>query len=122
MTRGFRITLADDDDKFLFVMHHLLHQRFQGCSFASFTNPEDALQHVVNSGTDILITDHGMGRMSGTELIKSLRLKGSTLPIIMVSGNQDAEREAMDAGASEFLDKNLVVKHLVNRVEKYLIS
>lgn len=120
MTRGFRITMADDDDKFLFITQHLLSQAFPGTSFAAFTNAEDALHHILNSGTDLLITNHGMGRMSGTELIKILREKDYKIPIIMVSGNQDAEAEAMEAGANEFLNKNLILKHLVKRAEKYL--
>jgi len=38
----------------------------------------------------------------------------------MVSGNEDAEKEAMDAGANEFLHKDLVMQRLVERVKHYL--
>lgn len=120
MAPGLRFTLADDDDKFLFVLHHLLAHAFPGSSIASFSNAGDALNHILNTGTDFLITDHAMGSMSGTELIQEVRRKQSAIPIIMVSGNQDAEREALDAGANEFLHKNLILKHLVEHVKKYL--
>jgi FixJ family two-component response regulator len=120
MARGLRFTLADDDDKFLFVMHHLLAQAFPGSSIASFSNAGDALNHILNTGTDFLITDHAMGLMTGTELIQELRRKQCAVPIIMVSGNHDAEREALDAGANEFLHKDLVLKHLVEHVKQHL--
>ncbi len=122
MTRGIRFTLAEDDESFLFIMQHVITHAFPGSSFASFTNAEDALQHILNTGTDLLVTNHGMGRMSGTELIRELRHKKYEIPIIMVSGNPNAEKEAIDAGASEFLNKDLVLTHLADRLKHYLFS
>ena len=122
MTNHFRFTLADDDDKFLFIMHHLLTQGFPGSSIASFSNAEDAWHYVLGSGADLVITDHSIGSMTGTDLIKELRKRRLPVPIIMVSGNEAARKEAMDAGANEFLHKDLVLDHLVERVNHYLIS
>jgi len=120
MARGLRFTLADDDEKYLFLVHHLLSQAFPGASIASFSNPGDALQYILNVGTDILITDHGMGPISGTELIQELRKQGSTIPIIMVSGDAEAQKEAHEAGASEFLHKNIALKELLDEVKQLL--
>lgn len=120
MKNDFRFTLADDDDKFLFIMHHLLMQNFPGSSIASFSNAEDALHYVLDSGADLVITDHTMGSMTGTQLIKELRKAKMRLPIMMISGDEDAQKEALDAGASEFLHKNLVLGWLVDRVKFYL--
>jgi DNA-binding response OmpR family regulator len=120
MAHGLRFTLADDDDNFLFIMHHLVAHAFSGSSVASFSNAGDALNHILNAGTDFLVTDHGMGSMSGTELIQELRRQHRTIPIIMVSGNRNAEREALDAGANEFLHKDLVLEHLIEHVKKHL--
>lgn len=35
-----------------------------------FSNAKDALAHIRDRGTDILITNHGMGKMTGTDLIR----------------------------------------------------
>jgi DNA-binding NtrC family response regulator len=120
--KTFRFTLADDDDRFLFIMHHLLSENFPGSSVASFSNAEDALHHIENSGTDILVTDHAMGSMTGTQLIEELRKEHFKIPIIMVSGNKEAENEAFEAGASEFLHKDLVMDRLVERVKSYILA
>src|SRR4051812_4767400 len=120
MARGLRFTLTDDDEKYLFLMHHLLSQAFPGASIASFSNPGDALQHVLNVGTDILITDHGMGQVNGTELIRGLREHGCAIPIIMISGDETAEKEAHEAGANEFLHKNVGLNKLLEKVKKFL--
>jgi DNA-binding response OmpR family regulator len=122
MARGLRFTLADDDENYLFLMHHLLTEAFPGASIASFSNPGDALQHILNVGTDILITDHGMGPVSGAELIVELRKQGSAIPIIMVSGDESAKKEAHEAGANEFLHKNVALKELLDEVKKLLLS
>ena len=116
-----RFTLADDDDRFLFIMHHLLSQSFPGSSIASFSNAEDALHHIQNTGADILVTDHAMGSMTGTQLIEKLRKEQFEIPIIMVSGNKEAEKEALTAGATEFLHKDLVMDRLVERVKSYVL-
>lgn len=122
MLKEFRFTLADDDDKFLFIMHHLLSQNFPGSSIASFSNAEDAFHHIQSSGTHLLITDHGMGSMTGTQLIEKLREQHYRIPIIMVSGNKEAETEASVAGATEFLPKDLVMERLVERVRSYVLA
>lgn len=121
MAHGLRFTLAHDGDKFQFVMHHLLAQAFPGSSIAPFSNAEDALKHILNTGADFLITGHAMGSMRGTDLIRELLRRKSAVPIIMVSGDHGAESEALDAGANEFLHKDLVLKHLIERVKKYLL-
>ena len=120
MSKHFRFTLAEDDENYLFLLHHALSTAFPGSSLATFTNAEDALHHIQNSGTDILITNHGMGAMSGTEMIRRLRKQGFALPIIMVSGSEDAEQEARDAGATEFLHKDIALKRVVSDVLKLL--
>jgi DNA-binding response OmpR family regulator len=103
---GHRFTLADDDADLLFLLHRKLSREYPESSIATFSNAADALAHIVDTGTEILITDHGMGEMSGAELIRQLRRRGFTFPIIMLSGSPDAQHEALSAGANEFLEKH----------------
>ena len=119
-SKEFRFTIAEDDEDFLFLMHHVISTAFPGSSLSTFTNAEDALHHIRNSGADIVVTNHGMGVMSGTDMIRELRQEGYKLPIIMVSGNLEAEREARKAGATEFLHKDVALQHLVPRVKRHL--
>ena len=116
----YRFTLAEDDETELFLLHHTISQAFPRSSIASFTNAEDAFRHIVATGSDILITDHGMGTMSGTELISGLRQLGLTIPIIMVSGNPKAEQEARLAGATEFLPKSANMSQIEKRITSLL--
>jgi DNA-binding response OmpR family regulator len=110
--KAHRITLADDDPDTLFVLHRMLARLYPNSSISMFSDAEDALTHILDTGTDILITNHGMGEMSGLEVIRELRIRQWTIPIIMISGSASAEEEALSAGATEFLDKAIDPKVL----------
>jgi CheY-like chemotaxis protein len=118
--RKYRFTLADDDSILLFFIHSLVTQSYPGSSIASFTNPQDALQHILATGADMVITDHGMGEMTGTEMIQHLRNRGFTNPIFMVSGSPEAKTEALAAGATLFLDKTVAGRLLIGEMQKLL--
>ena len=61
-----------------------------------------------------------MGAMSGADLIRELRSRGSQLPIIMLSGNPKAEAEGLTAGASAFLLKSATMRGLDSLLRKLL--
>jgi len=103
--RAHRVTLVDDDPDFLFLLHRMLLRLYPKSSIATFSNAEDALAHILNTGTEFLITSQFMREMTGTELIRELRLRKCDMPIIMTSSNPFLNHEALEAGATEFLHK-----------------
>jgi FixJ family two-component response regulator len=107
-----RFTIADDDPDALFLLHRMIEKMYPSSSVATFSNAEDALAHIRDTGTDILITNHGMGKMSGTELIRTLRAQKVDIPIVMVSGNPEVRKEAEEAGANAFVEKTLDTKSI----------
>jgi DNA-binding NtrC family response regulator len=113
-----RFTLVEDDPDSLFLLHWKLNEAFPGSSFASFSTAEDALRHVVHEGTDLLITNHAIGPMDGADLIRQLRQMGSAIPIIMISGNPELEKEARQAGATEFVIKQADTTRLEHEIRK----
>jgi len=118
--KAHRITLADDDPNALFLLHRMVEQLYPGSSISMFSNAEDALAHIRDTGTDILITNHGMGRMNGTELIRILRAQKVEIPIVMVSGDPRVYNEAMDAGANAFIEKSLDMTSIRNCIQQLL--
>jgi putative two-component system response regulator len=105
--KAHRITLVDDDPDSLSLLHRMLLRLYPKSSIATFSNAEDALAHILDTGTEFLITSQFMREMTGTQLILELRLSRWTIPIIMISSNPVAKREALEAGATEFLDKQI---------------
>src|ERR1043166_9612652 len=114
--KSHRITLADDDADALFLLNTMLERMYPRSSIAMFSNAEDALSHILETGTDLLITNHGMGTMTGADLIRILREKNINIPIIMVSGNPSVREEAAAVGANVFVDKSLSTKLLEEQI------
>lgn len=108
----YRFTLAEDDPDVLFLMQCVLSGLFPKSSVASFANGEDALKHILQAGTDVLITDQSIGVMSGAQLIREVGRLSSKIRTVMISGNPEAREEARLAGATEFLDKHADVQTL----------
>src|SRR5258707_1167620 len=115
---GHRFTIAEDEENFSHFLHMLLVRTYSDASFALFSTAEDALQHILNTGTDILITDHGMAAMTGTDLIYEIRQRGINIPIIMISGNPKQKEPALAAGATDFLDKSLEFETMTDHIHR----
>jgi len=115
-----RFTLAEDEPSYLFLVETILRKNFPESHIAAFSAAEDALQHILENGTDVLISDHGMGEMVGTELIRELRKRGYKIPIIMMSGDPSVATEALEAGADEFLEKSTALASLEDRIRAQL--
>ena len=115
-----RLTIADDDADALFLLNTLLERMYPNSSIAMFSNAEDALSHILETGTDLLITNHGMGTMSGADLIRILREKNINIPIIMISGNPEVREEAAAVGATIFIEKSLSTKLLEEHIRRLL--
>jgi two-component system sensor histidine kinase/response regulator len=60
-----------------------------------------------HGGYDCLILDNHLPDATGVEVVRALRGQGITLPILVVTGNQDddAEQALVDAGATDYLPK-----------------
>ena len=100
-----RITVVDDDAHTLFFVRRILNENMPEAEVVCFNSPRQAFEYICKIGSDLLITDHGMGEMSGTELILQLRAKSFPLPVIMISSDSSTRAEALSAGACEFLSK-----------------
>ena len=118
--KAHRVTVADDDPNYLVLLYRTIAKLYPGSSIAAFSNPEDALAHIRTTGTDILITDHGMGRMSGSEMRRILREQKVEIPIIMVSANPNVAGEAEKAGADVFVEKSLDMSAIRERIQQLL--
>jgi len=82
---SYRVLVADDDDGVRFMNAGMLTR--SGYQVDSAADGEAAWQALNNESYDLLITDHNMPRLTGTELIKKMRAARITIPVILASGN-----------------------------------
>ncbi len=99
------IFVVDDDPAVLKGLSRLL--RAARLDVVTFNSPQEFLERTDPRTPDCLVLDVAMPGMSGLELQAALITKGSTVPIIFLTGNGDTAMSllAMKRGAVAFLTK-----------------
>jgi two-component system, OmpR family, response regulator ChvI len=112
-----RIVLVDDDDLYREVMAADLEDR--GYAVVGFADGA-ALLAAVQAGieAEAALIDWSLPQMSGLDVLRALRARGSALPVAFLTGRSGAGREgqAMAAGAVGFIDKTCGIDVLVHKL------
>ena len=107
-----RLLLVDDDPGVL----DLLNEYFagQGYDVEVATSGEVALSAVRAKRPDLVILDIRMPGIDGVEVLRRLRRQDATLPVIMVTANEDVTlaRETLNIGAFDYVAKPFDFTHL----------
>ena len=121
---GKRILLVDDDPDSLVPLKLMLEQK------KAVAEPVDsahkALERLVASEFDVLVSDIGMPEMDGLDLIKAVRSladpAAANLPAIAITAYASSEnrRDVLDAGYHAHLPKPIDFDDLVKTIESVL--
>jgi len=116
----FIISVIDDDESFRTALVGLL--RSLGYEAQGFTSAVEFINSGEEGSFDCIITDFCMSRMSGLDLIQLLTARGSTVPVIMVTGRPEPGLEAKAAagGAVCLLMKPFEDDALIGYLEQAL--
>jgi two-component system response regulator FixJ len=114
------VYVVDDDEAALHSLTLLL--RANGLKSAGFGSPSELLDVLSPHARGCLVTDLKMPDMDGVQLIRALQERGSTLPVIVVTGHADVSRavDAMKAGAAEFIEKPFEAELILRLVRSCL--
>ena len=112
-----RILIAEDDQVLADGLLRTL--RASGAAadhVASGTEADAAL--MTNTEFDLLILDLGLPRMHGLEVLKRLRARGSTLPVLILTAADSVEErvKGLDYGADDYMAKPFSLQELEARV------
>ena len=115
-----RVLVVDDEPAIRRFLWTSLSAR--GYQVLEAEDGEPALDAMRRSPADLLILDLGLPGLDGFEVIRRLREKGSTVPIIVLSSRTDEKGkvEALDLGADDYLSKPFGVDELHARVRAAL--
>src|SRR6266516_3211785 len=106
------LLLVDDDPGVL----ELLHEYFaaQGYKVALASNGEAALSSVRAQRPDLVLLDIRMPGLDGVEVLRRLRRHDATLPVVMVTANEDTTvaRDTLSVGAFDYVAKPFDFMHL----------
>jgi two-component system response regulator AtoC len=98
-----RLLLVDDDSAMLFALKELAESHRHEVVLAR--SGAEALALV--DGVDAVVTDYAMSAMDGVQLLKSIRDRDESLPVILLTahGSERIAVRAMKAGAYEYVTK-----------------
>lgn len=117
-----RILIVDDDPYFLRVMSRILSGENFRVSTAS--GPTEAGQLLRENAFDVVISDLRMPEDDGLSFLQQIRTTGNEVPVIILTayGEVDTYLAAMNAGATEYLNKPIKSDELLKVVRNCLRS
>ncbi len=110
------VYIVDDDQAIRRAMDFLM--RSVGLDYEIFHSADDFLAKYTDEFAGCLVLDIRMPGLGGLELQQKLLERGSSLPIIFITGHGDVPMavEAMQKGAFDFIQKPFRDQELLDRV------
>jgi two-component system response regulator ChvI len=112
------LLVVDDDD--LFRESLGLNLIDEGYEVTSFANGGDALAYFDAGGdADVMLLDWRMPKLTGIEVLRTMRRRGIAIPVIFLTALSDDiyEEAALAGGAVDFIDKSRRLPILVRRLQ-----
>ena len=115
-----RILIAEDEQD----LNRILAERLKSEHYSvdSCYNGQDALDYLDSAEYDALILDIMMPVMDGLTVLKKLRSRGSSLPVLLLTAKDsvDDRIRGLDAGANDYLVKPFAYEELSARIRVLL--
>ena len=98
------LLIVDDDNNIRETLYDLLGDTYD-CHTAD--RADQALSYLEFESYDVVLTDIAMPGLSGEELLKRVQVQHPETPVIVISGNSDADaaRQLLALGAFEYISK-----------------
>ena len=109
---GKKILVVDDEPEVRQLMEHFLTQR--GYEVRIAENGQLALAALDTFMADVVLLDMHMPVMDGLETLKRLAIRSPSLPVIMVTVNDDVDTTAhlLQLGAADYVPKPFNLDYL----------
>lgn len=103
--RTFKFIIVDDELPSRFLIRQIVEEHYPSASILEAMDGRAALKLYDEQGADLMVIDHHMPFLSGTELVKLLRERKAAIPLVMVTNHPEVKSDAMFAGLTYFVDK-----------------
>ncbi|WP_304508760.1 response regulator transcription factor [Anaerotignum sp.] len=111
-----RILLAEDEKELSNALVTILQRN--GFSVDAVYNGGDALDYLEADNYDGVILDIMMPKVDGLTVLKKLREKKNTIPVLMLTAKSEVDDRVLglDSGANDYLTKPFAMKELIARI------
>jgi DNA-binding response OmpR family regulator/Flp pilus assembly protein TadD len=116
--------LLVDDEKMLVDVTRLFLERFGDMKVVTAGSATEAMAELTKHKFDAMVVDYDMPGINGIELLKIIRAKGDTTPVIIFTGvgREHAAIEALNNGADFFIQKgdnpNSQLRNMVHMIRQ----
>jgi signal transduction histidine kinase len=120
-----RILLVEDDEDDYLLTTALFSDMEAGKYELEWVKTfDEAVERAGSDSYDVCLLDYQLGERDGLELMRELRERGFSSPIILLTGQGDDEIDlkAMKAGAADYLDKGQINAKALARSIRYSIQ
>lgn len=120
-----RVLLIDDDEDSLIIIRHALDESEHSAYDVEWTSePGVAVEMLSDNQFDVCLLDYYFAEGDGLDFLKEIRESGIQVPVIMYTGQKDAnvELEAARVGADDYLDKDDLSPALLKRMIYYALE
>jgi two-component system, OmpR family, response regulator MprA len=121
-----RVLVADDSETILLLLRTRL--EMEGYEVATAADGQEAVEALAAAGPDqqpdLILLDAMMPRMSGLDVLRTLRDEGSETPILIVSAHREEETltQAEGLGANACIAKPIDFEDLLGRIASLTAS
>lgn len=111
-----RLLLAEDEKSLSKAIIAILQKN--NYSADAVYNGEDALSYLENGSYDGVILDVMMPKLDGISVLKKIRAKGNTVPVLILTAKSEVDDKVLglDSGANDYLTKPFNSKELLARI------
>lgn len=111
-----RLLLAEDERELSNALTVIL--KHNNYSVDAVYNGADALDYLESVNYDGVILDIMMPKIDGITVLKQIRKKGNTVPVLMLTAKSDVDDKVLglDSGADDYLSKPFEMKELLARL------
>jgi PAS domain S-box-containing protein len=123
--RPIHILMIDDDEDDFFLVTELLHDISPGQYVLEWAPTyQKGIAALENNTHDVFLVDYRLGPNTGIDILHRIQQMPNQLPVIMLTGKGDynIDREAMQAGAYDYLVKGEITADLLERSIRYAVD
>jgi len=120
---SWKILLIDDDEDEFVLARNFLSNHGNRYDLIWVHDADSGMRELLSGSYDAALVDYWLGSENGVNVIHQARAQGVTIPLIMITGSAEpqVDNQAMQAGATDFLNRDELTPALLERVLRYSI-